>query len=179
MYGNSAVAVGQSKPTSQFHGASMSLALLFRPVRSAICLFACCVITAASAVDTAYAEDARSSKVDHAKVGEAINKAADFLKQAQGNDGSFSASSGPGITAIVGAALMRCGRSPQDPVVAKALKYLEGNVHDDGGIYQKGSNHKNYETCLRSFAFMRPTRIIVTTNCWPKPKSLSKRNSGM
>jgi squalene-hopene/tetraprenyl-beta-curcumene cyclase len=111
------------------------------------------VIIAASAVDTAYAEDARSSKVDHAKVGEAINKAADFLKQAQGNDGSFSASSGPGITAIVSAALMRCGRGAQDPVVAKALKYLEGNVHDDGGIYQKGSNHKNYETCLAIVCF--------------------------
>jgi squalene-hopene/tetraprenyl-beta-curcumene cyclase len=153
MYGNSAAAVGQSKPTSQFHGASMSLALLFRPVRSAICLVACFAIIAATAVDTAFAEVAPNSKVDHAKVGEAINKAADFLKQAQGNDGSFSASSGPGITAIVGAALMRCGRSPQDPIVAKALKYLEGNVHDDGGIYQKGSNYKNYETCLAIVCF--------------------------
>src|SRR2546423_5756825 len=138
MYRSSAVALGQSKAISQFHGASMSIGLLFRPVRSAICLVVCFAIIAATAVDTAFAKDASNSKVDHAKVGEAINKAADFLKQAQANDGSFSASSGPGITAIVGAALMRCGRSPQDPVVAKALKYLEGNVHDDGGIYQKG-----------------------------------------
>jgi squalene-hopene/tetraprenyl-beta-curcumene cyclase len=48
---------------------------------------------------------------------------------------------------------MRSGRSPQDPVVAKALKYLEGNVHEDGGIYQKGSNYKNYETCLAIVCF--------------------------
>jgi squalene-hopene/tetraprenyl-beta-curcumene cyclase len=148
----------QSKAISQFHGVPMSLALLFRPVRSAICVVACCALIAATAIDTTFAKDAAGSKVDHAKVGEAINKAADFLKQAQANDGSFSASSGPGITAIVGAALMRCGRSPQDPVVAKALKYLEGNVHDDGGIYQKGSNHKNYETCLAIVCFQEANK---------------------
>jgi squalene-hopene/tetraprenyl-beta-curcumene cyclase len=136
----------------------MSLALLFRPVRFAICVVVCCALIAATAIDTAFANDAAGSKVDRAKVGEAINKAADFLKQAQANDGSFSASSGPGITAIVGAALMRCGRSPHDPVVAKALKYLEGNVHDDGGIYQKGSNHKNYETCLAIVCFQEANK---------------------
>jgi squalene-hopene/tetraprenyl-beta-curcumene cyclase len=153
MYGNFPVVVERSIATSQICGVSMSHVLHFRPVRSAICLVACFAIIAAATLDTAFAKDAQSSKVDHAKVDEAINKAADFLKQAQGNDGSFSASSGPGITAIVGAALMRCGRSPQDPVVAKALKYLEGNVRDDGGIYQKGSNHKNYETCLAIVCF--------------------------
>jgi squalene-hopene/tetraprenyl-beta-curcumene cyclase len=104
------------------------------------------------AANAASAKDS-PSKVDHAKVTEAVNKAADFLKKSQANDGSFSAATGPGITAIVGTALMRCGRTPQDPVVAKALKYLEGNVHEDGGIYQKGSNHKNYETCLAIVCF--------------------------
>jgi squalene-hopene/tetraprenyl-beta-curcumene cyclase len=109
-------------------------------------------------VGLSFANEASTSKVDHAKVGEAINKAADFLKHAQANDGSFSANSGPGVTAIVGAALMRSGRSPQDPVVAKALKYLEGNLHEDGGIYQKGSNHKNYETCLAIVCFQEANK---------------------
>src|SRR5215213_5999100 len=130
----------------------------FCTVRSAICLITFVAVVAVAGVDSSFAKDAPASKVDHAKVREAINKAADFLKHAQANDGSFSASSGPGITAIVGAALMRCGRSPQDPVVAKALKFLEGNVHEDGGIYQKGSNHKNYETCLAIVCFQEANK---------------------
>src|SRR5437879_347122 len=116
-------------------------------------LLVCSWLLLGSAVRSNAAENAPAAKVDRAKVNAAINKAADFLKQAQANDGSWSASSGPGITSIVGAALLRSGRTPQDPVVAKALKYLEGNVHKDGGIYQKGSNHRNYETCLAIVCF--------------------------
>jgi squalene-hopene/tetraprenyl-beta-curcumene cyclase len=115
-------------------------------------------MVALTCVDVSAAKDAPASKVDHAKVSQAINKAADFLQHAQANDGSFSASSSPGITAIVAAALMRSGRSPQDPVVAKALKYLEGKVHEDGGIYQKGGNHKNYETCLAILCFQEANK---------------------
>src|SRR5262245_32740122 len=121
-------------------------------LRSALCLFGTIAMFVAVAVP-AVAKDSPKSKVDHAKVSEAVNKAADFLKKSQANDGSFSAASGPGITAIVGAALMRSGRTPQDPVVAKTLKYLESHVHEDGGVYQKGSNHKNYETCLAIVCF--------------------------
>jgi squalene-hopene/tetraprenyl-beta-curcumene cyclase len=153
MYGASPVVVGQLVAYSQTHGASMSNVFRIRSLRSAICLLACFAVIAAVGVDTSFAKDSPASKVDHAKVSEAINKAADFLKQAQANDGSFSAASGPGITAIVGAALMRSGRGLEDPVVAKALKYLEGNLHEDGGLYQKGSNHKNYETCLAIVCF--------------------------
>jgi len=98
-------------------------------------------------------EAAAPAKLDQAKINEAIDRAADFLKQAQGDDGSFSSASGPGVTAIVAASLLRSGRTVNDPVVAKALKFLEGHVHADGGIYQKGGNHKNYETCLAIMAF--------------------------
>jgi squalene-hopene/tetraprenyl-beta-curcumene cyclase len=99
------------------------------------------------------AKDADKTKVDAAKVNEAINRAAGFLQKAQANDGSFSASGGPGITAIVTTGLLKSGRTAQDPIVAKALKYLESNVREDGGIYQKGGNHQNYETCLAIVAF--------------------------
>src|SRR3954467_11838422 len=99
------------------------------------------------------AETESAPTIDNAKVKEAINRAADFLKKAQANDGSFSAKSGPGVTAIVAAALLRSGQSADDAVVSKALKYLEADRHDDGGVYQKGSNHKNYETCLAIIAF--------------------------
>src|SRR4051794_417521 len=124
----------------------------FGPLRSLLCTLAAVALVVVVG-DPTGAKEASSAKVNHAKVTDAINKAADFLKKSQANDGSFSAASGPGITAIVGAALLQCGRTPQDPVVAKALKYLEGNAHEDGGVYQKGSNHKNYETCLAITCF--------------------------
>src|SRR4051794_12373402 len=129
----------------------------YGPLRYAICMFAA-IAAIAVVADRIASKEALSSKVNHAKVSEAIDKAANFLKKSQANDGSFSTASGPGITAIVGAALMRCGRTPLDPVVAKALKYLEGNVHEDGGIYQKGSNHKNYETCLAIVCFQEANK---------------------
>jgi squalene-hopene/tetraprenyl-beta-curcumene cyclase len=90
---------------------------------------------------------------DAAQIEAAINRAVDFLKQSQADDGSFSAASGPGVTAITTAGLLRVGRTAKDPVVARALEYLESKRHEDGGIYQSGGNHKNYETCLAMIAF--------------------------
>src|SRR3954468_20690983 len=116
------------------------------------------VLCSVAALGAAAAEGSSASQVDHAKLNASISKAADYFKQAQAKDGSFSSSSGPGITAIVGAALLRAGRTPQDPVVAKILKYLESNVHEDGGIYQKGGNHQNYETCLAIMCFQEANK---------------------
>jgi squalene-hopene/tetraprenyl-beta-curcumene cyclase len=78
-----------------------------------------------------------------------VGKAVTYLRShGQSHDGSFSGFSGPGVTAIVTTGLLRCGLTPQDPTVAKSLKYLEQFVQDDGGIYQEGSQYRNYETCL-------------------------------
>ncbi|HJQ80775.1 MAG TPA: prenyltransferase/squalene oxidase repeat-containing protein, partial [Lacipirellulaceae bacterium] len=93
------------------------------------------------------------STPDSAKLDAAIGKAVGFLEQSQADDGSFSAASGPGITAIVASGLLRNGRTVNDPVVAGALKYLEGHLHEDGGIYQEGSRYKNYETSLSIVCF--------------------------
>jgi squalene-hopene/tetraprenyl-beta-curcumene cyclase len=43
---------------------------------------------------------------------------------------------------------LRHGRTADDPLVAKSLKYLEGFVRPDGGIYPEKSRHSNYETCI-------------------------------
>lgn len=83
----------------------------------------------------------------------AVDKALAFLEKSQAADGSFSSKAGPGITAIVATALLRHGRTTSDPSVANALKYLEGFVHDDGGIYAPGSRYQNYETSLGILAF--------------------------
>jgi squalene-hopene/tetraprenyl-beta-curcumene cyclase len=134
------------KPCSRMRVIPMANLFHMRSVRPVICTLICAALFVASANPIRAANESTTSKIDRAKVTSSINRAADYLKQAQAEDGSFS--SHPGITAIAGAALLRSGRTPQDPVVARVLKYLEGNVQDDGGIYQKGSNHKNYETCL-------------------------------
>jgi squalene-hopene/tetraprenyl-beta-curcumene cyclase len=86
-------------------------------------------------------------------LGQAVARALAYFEDAQADDGSFSASAGPGITAIVASALLRNGRTVDDPVVARALKYLEGHLHEDGGIYQEGSRYKNYETSLAIVCF--------------------------
>jgi squalene-hopene/tetraprenyl-beta-curcumene cyclase len=79
------------------------------------------------------------------------DKAVEFLKGSQGADGSFSPKlAGPGVTALVAAALLRNGYGADDPVVAKALAYLEKSVKKDGGIYAKGL--ANYTTSVALLA---------------------------
>src|SRR6185369_1674240 len=58
---------------------------------------------------------------------------------------------GPGVTAIVVAGLLRNGYGPDDPMVAKAMAYLEQSVKNDGGIYDKGL--ANYTTSVALMAF--------------------------
>jgi Squalene-hopene cyclase C-terminal domain len=81
-----------------------------------------------------------------------IDKAMAFLKTQQSADGSFSAKrAGPGITAVVVAALLRNGQSPKEPVIERALQYLEKSVKKDGGIYDKAL--ANYTTSVAVMAF--------------------------
>jgi hypothetical protein len=81
-----------------------------------------------------------------------LDKSYDYLKQHQGEDGSFSPRiAGPGVTAIIAAALLRNGYPADDPVVAKSLTYLEKSVQKDGGIYSRGL--ANYTTCVALMAF--------------------------
>jgi squalene-hopene/tetraprenyl-beta-curcumene cyclase len=66
------------------------------------------------------------------------DKAIGYLRTQQGEDGSFSKKlGGPGVTALVLAAALRNGVSADDPLVVKALKYLENSTQKDGGIYEK------------------------------------------
>ncbi len=76
-----------------------------------------------------------------------------LTNQAQAADGSYSSQVGPAVTALVTTALLRNGRTVNDPDVAKALKYIEQFKHDSGAIHQEGSSHRNYETCLAILCF--------------------------
>ncbi len=76
-----------------------------------------------------------------------------LLTKGQASDGSFSKQAGSGLTSICATALLRSGRGPNDPAVAKSLKFLEGLVREDGGIYTAESTHKNYETSIAIVCF--------------------------
>jgi squalene-hopene/tetraprenyl-beta-curcumene cyclase len=130
---------------------------LFSPTKSRrdACVFALAASAILSGCHLAFAQNLQANRVDSTTLDKSIARAIAYFEQAQANDGSFSASStsGPGVTAIVASALLRNGRTVNDPVVARALKYLEGHLQDDGGIYLDGSRYKNYETSLSIVCF--------------------------
>ncbi|MFQ5733421.1 MAG: prenyltransferase/squalene oxidase repeat-containing protein [Planctomycetaceae bacterium] len=77
-----------------------------------------------------------------------------YLRTTQNDDGSWTTANAVGITAIISSACLESGLSPDDTMVAKALKNLEGFIQKDGGIYYAKSNHRNYETCISMMAFV-------------------------
>lgn len=92
---------------------------------------------------------------DHAPsdkdVKEVRDKAIAYLRARQAKDGSFSSKFGPGVTALVIAALVRHDVPADDKMLTAALGYLSKQVKKDGGIYDKGL--QNYTTCCAMMAF--------------------------
>lgn len=81
-----------------------------------------------------------------------VDKATAYLRKSQAADGSYSARfTGPGVTALVAAALIRDGLSTTDPTVTKALGYLEKSVKPDGGVYD--GRLANYTTSVAVMTF--------------------------
>jgi squalene-hopene/tetraprenyl-beta-curcumene cyclase len=105
-----------------------------------------------SAVSWAKDAPAPASQVDPATYQAVTGKAVAFLLKSQGENGSFDPKN-PAITALATTALLRNGRTISDPVVEKSLKYLQGFVQKDGGLYSEGSTHKNYETSVALICF--------------------------
>ncbi|MBS0209904.1 MAG: terpene cyclase/mutase family protein [Planctomycetes bacterium] len=91
--------------------------------------------------------------------GQAVAKAVEFLRaKGQAADGSFTAPAGPAVTALVATAMLRSGRTPDDPTAAAALKYLDQFVQPDGGVFKPDTNHANYETCLALVCFIEANK---------------------
>jgi len=83
-----------------------------------------------------------------------VDRGSGYLAEhGQAADGSYSGFTGSGITALATTALLRSGRSVQDPAVAKGLEYLEKCVQPNGGIHLEGSRLANYETCVALLCF--------------------------
>ncbi|MDX1965468.1 MAG: prenyltransferase/squalene oxidase repeat-containing protein [Pirellulales bacterium] len=78
-----------------------------------------------------------------------VAQAIEYLRtKGQAPDGSFTKQVGTGITSLCLLAMMENGVSPDDPTVAKGLKYLEGAMQKDGSVGKDGSRIINYETAL-------------------------------
>ncbi|NLE39794.1 MAG: terpene cyclase/mutase family protein [Pirellulaceae bacterium] len=119
------------------------------------------VVASAFVLLLAAASAARSAdeRIDSRAYREAVQRAVDFLRtKGQEPDGSFSSEAGPGVTALVTTALLRNGLTVNDPMVEKALEYLESHVRPDGGVHAEGSFFRNYETCLAMTCLIEANR---------------------
>jgi squalene-hopene/tetraprenyl-beta-curcumene cyclase len=93
------------------------------------------------------------------KYEQAVAAAVRYLTtKGRSNDGSYSTSAGPGVTALITTSLLKHGIPPRDPKVAGSLAHLETFVRPDGGIYAEGSLYQNYETCLAIVCFQEANR---------------------
>jgi squalene-hopene/tetraprenyl-beta-curcumene cyclase len=102
------------------------------------------------------------SAADTPKVGpdpkewtKAVEAGVTYLKSAQAADGTWGGPVAPGLTGIVALGLLRSGQAgPDDPAVAKALKYIESLVDDAGHIAGKGAKvgGHNYATAVNVMA---------------------------
>jgi squalene-hopene/tetraprenyl-beta-curcumene cyclase len=100
----------------------------------------------------------KGTSPDRAAYDRVVQQAIDYIRlHGQAEDGSFSKQIGPGVTGIVLAGALQTGRvSPQEPWVAKGLKYLETFVKEDGGIYD--ARHDCYTTSVALMAFVAANR---------------------
>ncbi len=106
----------------------------------------------------ALVETSALAKGPHAELAPLVERGVAFLAAAQDEDGSYSSFAGTGVTSLITTSLLRNGRTPADPLIAKSLAFLETQIQEDGGIYQKGSRYRNYETCLAMLCFSEANR---------------------
>jgi len=84
-----------------------------------------------------------------ARVEASIDRGLAFLARQQANDGGWSNSYRPAITAIVARAFARHGdHGPDHPIVRRSVDYILKFQQSDGGIYERESNLANYETSV-------------------------------
>jgi len=116
-------------------------------------------LTASLAALTVAGLSSSAWSADSATYDQVVAKAIDYLRsKGRAADGSYSKQTGIGVTALATTALLRHGRSPDDPLVAESLKYLAANVQADGGIYAPKSEFQNYETCVALMCFVEANK---------------------
>lgn len=99
-------------------------------------------------VTSSPARSAELSAEQAASYEKSVSRAISFLASSQAEDGSWSGPMGTGVTSLATSSLLSHGRTPSDPIVSKAIKYIASHARPDGGIYTEGHQLRNYETCL-------------------------------
>lgn len=77
---------------------------------------------------------------------EVEKKALELLAAKQDANGAWLAQVGPGVTALVARGLIQGGRSVDDPVIKKAMTYIDSTRKADGGYYSGGQ--PTYHTAI-------------------------------
>lgn len=113
----------------------------------AVTIVGSCLVASPSCLVGAEAE-AKSFGPDPQLHQKTVDRAVQFLAVRQLQDGSVSPRIGIGPTALATLGLLRSGRAPADPQVAKSLDYLVEYVQETGGIHTPGTRIPNYETCI-------------------------------
>ncbi len=72
---------------------------------------------------------------DAKKLADVRQRAINYLKTSQADDGTWTSNTSSGVTALAVTGLIDSGVPLDDPTLAKGLKALEKFVQKDGGIY--------------------------------------------
>lgn len=112
----------------------------------------------------------------------AVDYAIDHLQSRGGFLDRLSDRRNVDVTALVTTAFLRGGKDVDNPTVVKSLKYLEGAVQPDGGIYVPSRELESYESCLATVCFgmanadrrydglLRNAKAFVKTCQWDERK---------
>jgi squalene-hopene/tetraprenyl-beta-curcumene cyclase len=91
-----------------------------------------------------------------------VDRAIAYCRKTQAEDGSWAAKVSPGITGIVVTGLLHTGRvGPKDPMIDKALTYIESLINPrEGHIAGKDARLglQNYVTCVNVLALVAADR---------------------
>jgi squalene-hopene/tetraprenyl-beta-curcumene cyclase len=105
-----------------------------------------------------FADDAKKIGPDPQLLQKTTDRAIQFLASQQAQDGSLSPEVGIGPTALAMLGFLRCGRTADDPHVAKGLAYLDDFTQESGGIHKPCTFIANYETCVVMACFKEANR---------------------